>query len=157
MHIEIWSIGKENEPFIDEGIKVYSQRLKTMANVRLQLLRLPRRTAGSDPRTLLLAEEELIMTRLRPQDYLILLDENGKLLNSVQWSEQIQQRMNQGSRRMILLIGGAYGVSQKVKQQAHQIWSLSPLVFPHQLVRLMVYEQVYRSFTLLNGLPYHHH
>jgi 23S rRNA (pseudouridine1915-N3)-methyltransferase len=101
-------------------------------------------------------EEELVLKRLTANHYLVLLDERGKLLNSVQWSQQMQQFMNQGVKTLVILIGGAFGVSDAVKSRAKQTWSLSGLVFPHQLVRLIVAEQVYRSFSILNNSPYHH-
>ncbi len=104
-----------------------------------------------------LQEEELILKKLQPQHYLILLDERGKkTYNSVQWSQQFQQCMNQGVKTLVILIGGAFGVTDNIRKQARQCWSLSNLVFPHQLVRLIVAEQVYRAFSILNNSPYHH-
>lgn len=156
MNLEIWSIGKENESYIEEGIRIYSRRLKSMASVQMQIIRPAKKSSGNDRSSALLGEEELILSRLHHQDYLVLMDETGKLLDSLQWADQIQTFMNQGRRKVVFLIGGAYGVSRKVKERAHQIWSLSPLVFPHQLVRLLVHEQLYRSFSILHHLPYHH-
>jgi 23S rRNA (pseudouridine1915-N3)-methyltransferase len=74
----------------------------------------------------------------------------------VKWSQQFQNLMNQGTKTLVILIGGAFGVSDAVKEKAKQTWSLSPLVFPHQMVRLIVAEQVYRAFSILNHSPYHH-
>ena len=112
--------------------------------------------ATSDVDRAKLQEEEMILKKLSPQHYLVLLDETGKQLNSIQWSKQFQQCMNQGVKTLVLLIGGAYGVTDAIKKRANQSWSLSGLVFPHQLVRLIVAEQVYRSFSILNNSPYHH-
>jgi 23S rRNA (pseudouridine1915-N3)-methyltransferase len=156
MQVEIWSVGKENEPFIEEGMRYYFQKTKPYNPVELVLLQTPKKAATTDIERTKQQEEELILKKLQPHHYLILLDERGKLLNSIQWSEQFQQRMNQGVKTLVLLIGGAYGVTDSIRKKANQTWSLSPLVFPHQLMRLIVAEQVYRAFSILNNAPYHH-
>jgi 23S rRNA (pseudouridine1915-N3)-methyltransferase len=156
MHIEIWSVGKANEPFIEEGINYYFQKIKPYNTIELVLLQPSKRNATTDPERNKSVEEELILKRLQPHHYLILLDERGKQLSSIQWSRQMQQLMNQGTKTLVLLIGGAFGVSEKVLKAAKQTWSLSSLVFPHQLVRLIVAEQVYRSLSILAHSPYHH-
>lgn len=156
MHIEIWSVGKENESFIEEGLRYYFQKTKPYNTVELVVLQPAKKLATTDIRQTKQIEEELINKRLQPHHYLILLDERGKQYDSVQWSQQFQQLMNQGVKTLVLLIGGAYGVSDLIKSKARQVWSLSNLVFPHQLVRLIVAEQVYRSFSILNNTPYHH-
>ena len=156
MNVEIWSLGKENDPYIEEGIKYYFQKTRPYNPVELMVLQLPKKANTTDTERSKLAEEELILKKLQPQHYLILLDEKGKQLNSVQWAQQFQQLMNQGTKTLVILIGGAFGVTDKIRQQARQVWSLSSLVFPHQLVRLIVAEQVYRSFSILNNSPYHH-
>jgi len=120
------------------------------------VLQTSKKAATTDIERTKLQEEELILKKLQPNHYLVLLDERGKMLNSIQWSQQFQQCMNQGVKTLVILIGGAYGVTDKVKKRADQCWSLSHLVFPHQLVRLIVAEQVYRTFSILNNSPYHH-
>ena len=156
MHIEIWSVGKTNESFIEEGMQYYFGKTKPYNSIELVLLQLPKKMQTTDVARTKLLEEELILKRLQSHHYLILLDERGKSLNSVQWSTQFQNLMNQGTKTLVLLIGGAFGVSDAVRTQAKQTWSLSPLVFPHQMVRLIVSEQVYRTFSILNNTPYHH-
>lgn len=156
MNVEIWSVGKENEPFIDEGLKYYFKKTKPYNNIELVLLQPPKKAATTDIEQNKKQEEELILKKLQPHHYLVLLDEKGKLLDSIQWSKQFQQLMNQGTKTLVILIGGAYGVSDNIRKKANQCWSLSSLVFPHQLVRLIVAEQVYRTFSILNNSPYHH-
>mgnify|MGYP003345186603 CR=1 FL=1 len=156
MNIEIWSVGKENEPYIEEGIRYYFQKTRPYNAIDLILLQVPKKAATTDAERAKKQEEELILKKLLPQHYLILLDEKGKQMNSIQWSKQFQQLMNQGTKTVVILIGGAFGVTDEVKKRANQCWSLSGLVFPHQLVRLIVAEQVYRSFSILNNSPYHH-
>lgn len=156
MHIEIWSLGKENDAFIEEGVNYYFKKTQPWNSIELVVLQPPKKLATTDVARTKLVEEELILKRLTTNHYLVLLDERGKQLNSVQWSQQMQQFMNQGVKTLVILIGGAFGVSDAVKSKAKQTWSLSGLVFPHQLVRLIVAEQVYRSFSILNNSPYHH-
>ncbi len=156
MNIEIWSIGKDNEPFIEDGIRHYFKKTMPWNTVELVILQASKKAATTDVERTKLQEEEIILKRLQPQHYFILLDERGKMLNSIQWSQQFQQCMNQGVKTMVILIGGAFGVTDNVRKKAIQCWSLSQLVFPHQLVRLIVAEQVYRAFSILNNSPYHH-
>lgn len=156
MNVEIWSLGKENDAFIEAGVAYYFQKTRPYNPVSLVVLQTPKKAATTDVERTKLQEEELILKRLGPGHYLVLLDERGKMLNSIQWSQQFQQCMNQGVKTLVLLIGGAFGVTENVKKRANQCWSLSNLVFPHQMVRLIVAEQVYRSFSILNNSPYHH-
>lgn len=156
MNIEIWSLGKANDKFIEEGIQYYFQKTKPWNPIDLVILQLPKKAVTTDVTRTKLQEEELILKKLQPNHYLILLDERGKQLNSVQWSQQFQQCMNQGVKTLVILIGGAFGVTENVKKAARQTWSLSSLVFPHQMVRLIVAEQAYRAFSILNNSPYHH-
>ena len=156
MHIEIWSVGKENESFIEEGLKYYFQKTRPYNSVELVILHPNKKTATTDVDRTKLQEEEMLFKKLQPNHYLVLLDERGKQLNSVQWSQQFQQMMNMGTKTVVILIGGAFGVTENIRKQAKQVWSLSSLVFPHQLVRLIVAEQVYRAFSILNNSPYHH-
>jgi len=156
MNIEVWSVGKENDSFIEDGVNHYFQKTRPWNSVELVLLQLPKKQVTTDVARTKLMEEEMLLKRLQPHHYLVLLDERGKMLSSPQWSQQFQQCMNQGVKTLVILIGGAFGVSDGVKARANQCWSLSPLVFPHQLVRLVVAEQVYRAFSILNNSPYHH-
>lgn len=156
MDIEIWSIGKENEAFIEPGIQYYFKKTRPYNPVQLVTLQLPKKAATTDVELTKQREEELILKKIQPHHYLVLLDERGKQLSSPQWAQQFQQCMNNGVKTLVILIGGAYGVSDKLKKEAKQVWSLSQLVFPHQLVRLVVAEQVYRAFSILHNSPYHH-
>jgi 23S rRNA (pseudouridine1915-N3)-methyltransferase len=156
MNIEIWSLGKSNDDFIEKGLQYYFQKTKPWNPVSLVILQTPKKNATNDIARTKQMEEELILKKLQPGHYLVVLDERGKMLNSIQWSQQFQSCMNQGVKTLVILIGGAFGVTEAVKQAAKQTWSLSNLVFPHQMVRLIVAEQVYRAFSILNNSPYHH-
>lgn len=156
MHIEIWSVGKSNEPFIDTAIAHYLQKVQPYNPVQLVILNPSRKNAALPPAAMMKAEEEMILKKLTPQHYLILFDERGKLLGSTEWASRFQELMNRSTRTLVLLIGGAFGVTDEIRNRADQTWSLSKLVFPHQLVRLLLAEQVYRSFSILHNSPYHH-
>lgn len=101
-------------------------------------------------------EGELILKQLKPTDVLILLDENGKQLDSVGFSQYLQKHMNSGIKQLVFVIGGPYGFSQDVYTKAQGKLSLSKMTFSHQMVRLFFIEQLYRGFTILKNEPYHH-
>ena len=101
-------------------------------------------------------EGDLILKKLAPTDHLVLLDERGKMLTSVELSEELNHWMNSSKKTIVLLIGGAYGFSDAVKKRANSSISLSKMTFSHQIVRAILLEQVYRAFTILNNEPYHH-
>lgn len=103
-----------------------------------------------------MGESQVILEAIDPADYLVLLDERGKMLSSPDLAGLIEQRALQGSKRIHFVIGGAYGVSQALRTRANLVWQLSKLVFPHQLVRLILAEQVYRACTIIRGEKYHH-
>ena len=156
MQIEIWSLGKENEPFIQEGILYYFKKIRHYHPIEIIMLQTPKKNATLDIERTKLQEEELILKRLQTHHFLVLLEERGKNYTSPQLAQMFQNCMNQGVKTMVLLIGGSYGVTEVIRRKANICWSLSALVFPHQLVRLVVAEQVYRSISILNNLPYHH-
>lgn len=102
------------------------------------------------------SESQLIERQFKADDVIWLLDERGKALNNVQLAQQIDACQNQSVKRLIIIIGGAYGVTQSIFDRSDKVISLSPLVFPHQIVRLLVVEQLYRSFSILADGKYHH-
>jgi 23S rRNA (pseudouridine1915-N3)-methyltransferase len=101
-------------------------------------------------------EGEIILKMIASQDYLVTLDENGRSFNSIQLSYFLQQRANDSAKNLIFLIGGAYGLDVAVLKRANHVWSLSDLTFPHQLVRLIISEQIYRACTILRNEKYNH-
>lgn len=102
------------------------------------------------------AEGEMLMLTLQKDDFLVALDEKGKQLSSEKLAEFIQRSANQSTRNLVFLIGGAYGLDDAILKRSNFTWSLSQLVFPHQLVRLILAEQVYRACTILKNEKYHH-
>lgn len=101
-------------------------------------------------------EGDRILDLLKKEDYVVLLDEKGRDIKSEALAELVENRMVDSVRRMVFIIGGAYGVSDKVIERANYVWKLSSLVFPHMLVRVIVLEQLYRALTIIKGEKYHH-
>jgi 23S rRNA (pseudouridine1915-N3)-methyltransferase len=150
------SIGKVNEPYVAEGIEQFSKRIRHYFPIEWQLIPTPKQAANLDETELKKQEAALILKVLKPDDWLILLDERGQIWDSPGLANQIQQRANEGTKQVVFLIGGAFGVDEQIRSRANQIWSLSKLVFPHQLVRLMLSEQIYRACTIIRNEKYHH-
>ncbi len=149
--IKILAIGRKNESWILDGIERHQKRLKAPWNVEWVLLPHSARE-GSQARQ---EESSAILSRLKDDDFVILLDERGKLLDSPTLSRQIEQ-VFPTSKTPVFIIGGAYGVDDSLASRANLILSLSPLVFPHQLVRLILTQQLYRAQEIAAGHPYHH-
>ena len=156
MKMRFMSVGKNHESFVKEGIELFTGRLNHYFQAQWEIIP-PLKQAGSLSETDMKKKEALSMLeRLEPTDYVVLLDERGKTFSSEGLAQIIQQRANESTRQLVFLIGGAYGVDATVKQRANLVWSLSPLVFPHQLVRLILAEQIYRACTILKNEKYHH-
>ncbi len=156
MKIQFWSVGKSNESFVDEGIKLFTKRISNYYPVDWQIISTPKNAAVLSDVDLKQKEGETIFNLLKKEDYLILLDERGKTLTSEGVANFIQQRANESEKQLVFLIGGAFGVSKAVFERADYVWSLSPLVFPHQLVRLILSEQIYRACSINRNEKYHH-
>ena len=151
MSLRIVAVGKKHEAWLQVGIQRYQKRLKQPFLTEWVLL--PHSPAdGPSARQ---EESGRILSRLNTHDYVVLLDERGKLLDSPGLSHTLQAQFNH-SRPVTIVIGGAYGVYERVHARADLVWSLSPLVFPHQLVRLVLIEQLYRAQEIAAGNPYHH-
>lgn len=149
--ITIIAVGKKHEGWITDGLGRYEKRLVKPWDVKWILL--PHSPAdGVGARQ---DESERILQRLNPDDFVVLLDERGKLLDSPALSRQIETVFPTG-KNVVCIIGGAYGVNEALTARANLVWSLSPLVFPHQLVRLILIEQIYRAQEIALGHPYHH-
>lgn len=149
--LKIVAIGRRHEAWIEDGIRRYETRLKRPFDSEWILLPHSSReglTARQD-------ESGRILARLKPSDFVILLDERGKLLDSPSLSRMLLEPLEK-SQSVVVVIGGAYGVTEELISRADMVWSLSPLVFPHQLVRLILVEQLYRAQEIAQGRPYHH-
>lgn len=149
--IRIVAVGKKHEDWVLEGIERYQKRLRAPFDVKWDLL--PHSTLeGPQARQ---KESEAILSRLNDDEFIVLLDETGKSYDSPTLSSQLESVFARGTS-LTLVIGGAYGVNEALRQRSQIIWSLSPLVFPHQLVRLILIEQLYRAQEIARGGSYHH-
>ncbi len=153
MKLSILSVGKAHESYIKEGVDQFTKRIGHYYPIDWQLITPSKLT---EPTQIKKAEAVSILKTLNSTDVLVLLDETGKMLNSPGLAKLIQQKANQSAQRIVFLIGGAYGVDAEIKSRANFTWSLSELVFPHMLVRLLLAEQVYRACSILANEKYHH-
>ena len=153
MKLSISSVGKPHESFVKEGVEQFTKRISHYYPIDWQFIA-PSKLI--EPIQIKKAEATNIIKSLAPNDILILLDETGKMLSSPGLAKLIQQKANQSAQRIVFLIGGAYGVDDEIKSRANFTWSLSDLVFPHMLVRLILSEQLYRACSILANEKYHH-
>ena len=156
MKLQLFTIGKAHEPYVKEGVELFTKRIANYYPVEWNIIAMPKNAAALSENDLKKKEGEIILHVLQKDDYLVLLDERGKQFNSEGLAGFIQSRANQSVKNIIFLIGGAYGVSDEVMKRANFKWSLSQLVFPHQLVRLILAEQLYRACSINRNEKYHH-
>lgn len=156
MKIHFWSIGKSHEKYIREGVEDFTGRINKYFKAEWNIIAPPKNAGAMSESELKKQEADIILQQLNDDDFLILLDERGKNISSIELSEMLQKRANESTKRLVFLIGGAFGVHETVMKKAGFTWSLSKLVFPHMLVRLILAEQVYRACTILRNEKYHH-
>ena len=156
MKLQFWSIGKNNESYVKQGVEDFTKRISNYYKVEWSIIPVPKNAGMMSELDLKKKEGELIMEWLKKDDYLVLLDERGKQLTSEGLADFILKSANESRKNLIFLIGGAFGVHDMVFERANFKWSLSQLVFPHQLVRLILAEQVYRACTIIRNEKYHH-
>jgi 23S rRNA (pseudouridine1915-N3)-methyltransferase len=156
MKLQFWTVGKAHESYVKEGIEMFTKRISNYYPVQWNIIPMPKNAGMLSEMDLKTKEGEMIMSFLKKEDYLVVLDERGKQINSEGLAGFLQQRANESEKNVIFLIGGAFGVSNDVLKRANFKWGLSQLVFPHQLVRLILAEQVYRACSILRNEKYHH-
>ncbi len=159
MKIEFVVIGKTDFKFIQEGISIYEKRLSNYVSFEIKVLPDVKNAAKLSQIQIMEKEGELLCNAMKDSDFVILLDENGKNYSSVEFSVFLQKIMLKGIKKLIFVVGGAYGFSPdvyaRVQQNGHLL-SLSKMTFSHQMVRVIFVEQLYRAFTIIKGEPYHH-
>ena len=156
MKIEFWSIGKQHDPAIKSAIEDYTKRINKYCPVKWEILPVPKNAGMLSEIDLKRLEGKMVLEWTSKDDILIALDENAKEMDSIGLSEFIIKQGNMGIKKMIFLIGGAFGLDESILKRANFTWSLSKLTFPHQLVRLILAEQVYRAYTIIKNEKYHH-
>ena len=156
MNIDLVVVGKTDSAEVDALVAMYAKRINFYAKfsiIYIPDIRNTRKLSQSQQRT---AEGEAILRQVGDGDFLVLLDEHGDELRSVEFAAWLQKRMASGLRRLVLVIGGPYGFSDAVYARADGKLSLSRMTFSHQIVRAIFAEQLYRAFTIINNEPYHH-
>lgn len=156
MKIQLWSAGKNHEPYVKAGIDEFTTRISRYFKVEWIILSSPKYSASMGEAELMKKEGRQILDQLSKEDYLVALEETGTMISSEGLANLLQARANDSTRQLVFLIGGAFGLDDEVLKRANMKWSLSKLVFPHQLVRLILAEQVYRACTILKNEKYHH-
>ena len=149
--MNIIAIGKKHEKWVSNGIELFEKRLKKPFNLSWDIL--PHSNFAEEKAR----EEETqrILAKIKPSDFVILLDERGKNISSPELAKMLSNGFV-NSQNFVIVIGGAFGVADELRQRANFVWSLSKLVFPHQIVRLILVEQIYRAQEISSGGKYHH-
>ena len=156
MKIQFWSIGKNHESYVKEGIQDFTKRIAKYFPVEWNIIPVPKNAGMMSEMDLKKKEGEMIIDWLKKDDYLVALDEHGKEMTSEKLADFLQSRANDSVKTLVFVIGGAFGLDDAVLQKANYKWSLSKLTFPHQLARLILAEQVYRACTIMRNEKYHH-
>jgi len=156
MKIQLLSIGKDHEPYVKPGVEDFTRRISRYYPVEWSLIPTAKNAATLTQPDLKKKEAEIILGILSKDDFLVALDERGKQMTSEGLAAFIQTRANDSTKKLVFLIGGVYGLDESILKRADFRWSLSQLTLPHQLVRLLLAEQLYRACTILRNEKYHH-
>ena len=156
MKITLLVVGRTVDNNIIAGIKDYTQRVGHFVQFEMEVipeLKNAKKLSEAQQKEM---EGELILKSIAPGDRVVLLDEGGKEFRSTEFAAWIEHKQNISTKRLLFIVGGPYGFSQKVYDAAHEKLSLSKMTFSHQMIRLLFIEQLYRAYTIINHLPYHH-
>lgn len=156
MNIELWCLGKEKKKNDDVWTQDYVKRINHYIRFNIHIIDNSKISVLKDKNTILEAEATLIKCKLKSGDLLICLDEKGKKYSSLQFAKYVEQTLNISKGRIIFLIGGSFGISSQLKENAFGTLTLSDFTFPHILVRLIFCEQLYRAFSIIHNEKYHH-
>jgi len=156
MKIKLIAVGKTDNQNLKQLIADYQNRLKHYIGFEFVVIPDIKNTKNLSETQQKITEGEAILKQIVTSDQLLLLDENGKSYDSVNFSKLLQKKMLSGCKQLVFVIGGPYGFSDAVYKRAHNKIALSAMTFSHQMVRLFAIEQLYRAFTIIKNEPYHH-
>ncbi len=156
MNLDIIAIGKTDSAQVEALLTDYLKRLNFYAKVTWTNLPDPKNRKSLSAEAQKRQEGEMILRQLGEGDWVVLLDEKGKQMRSMEFADWLQKRLAGGGRRLCFVIGGPYGFSREMYARANELLSLSAMTFSHQIVRALFAEQLYRAFTILKNEPYHH-
>ncbi len=155
MKITLLVVGKTNKKYVVDGLTVFENRISRYLPFEIIEIQDVKNAKNKSAEQIKTEEKEKISKLLKPDDYIILLDEKGESYRSKSFAKKIQNISLRGIKRMVFIVGGAFGVSESLKSQVNEKMSLSKMTFSHQLIRLIFAEQLYRAFTIINNEPYH--
>jgi len=156
MKIKVFLVGKTTESYIQNGLLIYLSRLKRYTKIEWNEIPIPK-MHGKLPYELQKKKEaDILKIKLKGEQKIILLDEIGEGFSSKEFANFLEQKSSDSVKKICFVIGGSFGFSDKIKAFADKKISLSFMTFPHQLVRLIFAEQLYRAFTINNNEKYHH-
>lgn len=156
MKILLIVVGKTDQPWLVSGISQYTERLTHFGQFEIKVIPDLKNTKNMEEQVQKVREGEQIIKLLQPSDDVYLLDDKGREMTSPEMAQWLEKRMAQSTKRLVFIIGGPYGFSPDVYARVPGRLSLSKMTFSHQMVRLIFVEQLYRAFSILNNLPYHH-
>ncbi len=156
MKLTFWSVGSKHDGYVKEGIETFTKRIGFYFASEWKIVAPPKNAASLTETELRNTESNTLIKYFEPTDFVILLDERGKMLTSPELALILTEKADNSIKKMHFIIGGAYGVNEDLRKRANLVWQLSKLVFPHQLVRLILAEQIYRACTITKNEKYHH-
>ena len=156
MKIELFVVGKTNHNYLSPGIEDYLKRINRYIQFSIRYISDAKNTKNLSQQQQKNAEGQNILVAIDNSDYVVLLDEHGKEYKSIEFASLIDKKMQTVAKRLVFVVGGPYGFSEDVYKRANEKISLSKMTFPHDLIRLIFVEQLYRAFSILNHEPYHH-
>lgn len=156
VNVKLLTVGRTDVPWVKEGLDLYSSRLRHYVPFTVEEIPELKKVSALTEDQIKQKEGELILKQITPQDTVVLLDEHGVQMRSLEFASWLQKQLAGGSKGLVFVIGGAYGFSADVYSRASAKLSLSRMTFSHQMVRAIFLEQLYRACTILKGEPYHH-
>jgi len=153
MRVSLYVVAKNDFSFIEEGMKLYTERIKRYIPFEVFIIKKLKFINAEQVKK---EEGKEILSKLKPSDIVVILDDKGKEFTSTAFASFLENKMAIGNKRLVFIIGGAYGFSEEVYLRSNEKVSLSKMTFSHQLIRLVFMEQIYRAFTIIKGEPYHH-
>jgi 23S rRNA (pseudouridine1915-N3)-methyltransferase len=156
MKLSLIQVGKTDNKYLEEGLSLFYSRIRKMIPLEVVTVKASKESKSKPESVLKKEEADAIASRFRQGDIILLLDEKGEQMSSRGFATFLQRILNSGPRRIVFVIGGAWGLSDQLSARAERMVSLSSMTFSHQLVRLLFAEQLYRALTIIKGIPYHH-
>jgi 23S rRNA (pseudouridine1915-N3)-methyltransferase len=156
LKLRILCVGRLSESYLREGCALFAERVRRYLPLAIEELKEQKAASRGDLPRAIVAEGEQLLARIPGGAFVVVLDERGRELASTGLAGLLEQHMVAGTNELVLVVGGAHGLSEVVRQRADLLLSLSLMTFPHQVVRLLLLEQLYRGFTIIRNEPYHH-